>query len=121
MAASSKGDALDPGYDIEVRIIAQDGQTMLSSHCRNPGVVGGNGCGALFQPQPDLRILASGIDPHHRQFDGRKVLVQPLLVTLPVSGLKDAEQEFTQDHDWHHHARRGLEVTTDARLAIGPG
>jgi hypothetical protein len=56
-AGESKTNALNAGHQVEMRIIAQYGQPMLTSQSRNPSVIGGDRRRSIPQLTPQFRVM----------------------------------------------------------------
>ena len=55
-----KADALDSGNEVEMRVTAENGSRVLPGEGCNPGVIGRNGSGLLFQVLAYFGVMERG-------------------------------------------------------------
>ena len=105
--ASSEADALDARDGVEVSVIAQDGQPVLTRQRRNPNVVLGYGIARLLQFEPNIGIRARGGGSDGGNLGKRHVTGEPILILAAMPGLANAEEVLTQDNAWQNQSTGG--------------
>ena len=78
---------------------AQQRKRVLVAEGGNPKIVRGNGLAFLLQFETDDRIRTSCLIVDVEHSDGRDPFLEPVFITGPVAGLRDAKTVFAKNDD----------------------
>ncbi len=93
------------GNEVEVGIVAEQGEIEFRRERGNPEVVSGDGSATGFKVKPKVGVVVGRGVRGRMDFSERQVLSQLLLVAPPVGGLADAVVVFSQNNCRDYQSR----------------